>query len=122
MTPERICAFYSHGPHYVRMLRCLRENYPDATLVAAIPETFPFDVIASLADETVRVPDRDGLGALAHAWTVTRRLRQARCNRIAVMFDSFRLNLLSRARRTWSVRLASVVGRTGGGVEEEEQK
>jgi len=106
--PERICAFYSQGPHYVRLLRCLRENYPNAVLVAAIPATFPFDVIGGLVNETIRLPDGEERGRISQGWQVLRRLRQARCAQIVVMFDSPRLHLLSalsgaRQRRCFTV-------------------
>lgn len=93
MNRDRICAYYSAGPHFVRMLRNLREHYPEATLVAAIPPDFPFDVIGGLVDETIRLPEsrsvRDG-------WTTVSQLRRAQCGQIIVMFDSPRLNMLAR--------------------------
>ena len=88
--PERICAFYSKGPHFVRMMRRLRDEYPGETIVAAIPAGYPFPAIETLADETVRLPEGAG------PWTVLRRLRRARCSHMVVMFDSPRLNLLAR--------------------------
>ncbi len=95
MTEQRICAFYSTGPHYVRMLRALRENYPDAVIVTAIPTAFPFEVIAELADETVRLPEGAQRRGIRTALHVLKQLRRARCSHVVVMFDSPRLNLLS---------------------------
>jgi len=95
--PERICALYSPGPHFTRMLRRLRETYPDEILVAAIPEDFPFSAIGTLAQETIRVPVRGAGSEWKRAWSTMRRIRRARCSHFVVMFDSPRLNLLSRA-------------------------
>jgi hypothetical protein len=98
--PERICAFYSKGPHFVRMLKRLREDYPDEIIVAAIPESFPYPAIARLAHETIRLPDPGCLGAVRRGWTTLRRLRRVRCGHLVVMFDSPRLNLLARLSGT----------------------
>lgn len=94
--PERICALYSKGPHFVRMLQHLREEYPDEVLVAALPETYPFSVIETLADATIRLPDVDDGPLWSRVWRTVRRIRRARCSHIVVMFDSPRLNLLAR--------------------------
>ncbi|MCF6286753.1 MAG: hypothetical protein L3K26_16395 [Candidatus Hydrogenedentes bacterium] len=111
MTTDRICAFYSSGPHYVRMLRCLRENCPDATLVAAIPASFPFDAIDDLVDETVRLPDRKASRDLRGGYFALRSIRQAQCTQIVVMFDSPRLNLLSALSGTRDRHCFTVDGR-----------
>lgn len=95
MNTPRICAFYSTGPHYVRMLRVLRENYPEAVIVAAVPATFPFEVIADLVDETMRLPEGGQRGNLSAAMNVLQQLRRARCSHVVIMFDSPRLNVLT---------------------------
>lgn len=103
-NPERICALYSNGPHYVRMLRRIRAVYPSETVIAAIPADFPPGAIADIADEFLRLPPATGLGAMRRAFVTARRLRRARCGHIVVMFDSPRLNLLARlsgAGRAW---------------------
>lgn len=103
-TPERICAFYSKGPHYVRMLRRLRAEYPDEIIVAAIPTDFPYSAIEGLAGETIRLPEPTSGSALRRGWHIARELRQNRCSHLVVMFDSPRLNLLARlsgAARRW---------------------
>src|SRR5690606_16419650 len=102
--PERICAFYSRGPHFVRMLKHLREAYPGETLIAAIPASFPFPTIEPLVDETIRLPEPGARSGLRRVWAIVRRLRRARCSHMVVMFDSPRLNLLARfsgAGRRW---------------------
>ena len=101
---ERICAFYSKGPHYVRMLKRLRSEYPSEIIVAAIPAGFPYPSIASHVDETIRLPDAGEGSALTRGWTIVRRLRRVRCSHLVVMFDSPRLNLLARwsgSGRSW---------------------
>jgi len=109
--PERICAFYSKGPHFVRMLKRLREAYPGETLIAAIPASFPFPAIEPLVDETVRLPEAGSVAELRRYWAIVRRLRRARCSHIVVMFDSPRLNLLARLSGTGRGWYYSVDGR-----------
>lgn len=110
-TPERICALYSAGPHFVRMLKRLREEYPGETLIAAIPTGYPFRVIESLVDETIRVPEPGEVSSLRRVVATVTRLRRARCTHIVVMFDSPRLNLLARMSGTGRGWLYSVDGR-----------
>lgn len=102
-APERICAFYSKGPQFVRMLKRLRAEYPDEIIVAAIPAEFPFSAIEGLADETIRFPEAGGASLSANL-RVVRALRQSRSSHIVVMFDSPRLNLVARlsgASKRW---------------------
>lgn len=110
-APERICAFYSRGPHFIRMLKRLREEYPGETVIAAIPTSFPFEVIEPLVDETVRLPEVSEIARWRRSWAVVRRLRRARCGHIVVMFDSPRLNLLARLSGTGRGWCYSVDGR-----------
>jgi hypothetical protein len=110
MSPDRICAFYSPGPHYVRMLRALRENYPDATLVAAIPVTFPF-AIEGFVDETLRLPDPDETRGVKGAYAVLQQIRETKSTWLVVMFDSPRLNLLAAMSAAESRRCYTVDGR-----------
>ena len=103
-APERICAFYSKGPHFVRMLKRLRAEYPDEIIVAALPAEFPFDVIEGLVDETLRFPETAGGASLAGSLQIVRELRKTKCSHMVVMFDSPRLNLLARlsgASKRW---------------------
>ena len=103
-APERICAFYSKGPHFVRMLKRLRAEYPDEIIVAAIPSAFPFDVIEGLADETIRFPEAADGASTTGSLHVVRELRRTKCSHMVVMFDSPRLNLLARlsgASKRW---------------------
>jgi len=110
-APERICAFYSKGPHFVRMLKRLRDEYPGETLIAAIPTSYPFNIIEPLIDETIRLPEQDEIAGVRRWWAVIRRLRRARCSHFVVMFDSPRLNLLARASNTGRRWCFSVDGR-----------
>ncbi len=88
-----ICAFYSRGPHYVRMLKYLREAYPAARITAMVPPAYPREFIEGLADELVETPaSRQGVAAVLG---VIRQLRAQRFGLIAVMFDSPRLRLLA---------------------------
>lgn len=101
---ERICAFYSKGPHFVRMLKRLRAEYPDEILVAAIPHDFPLAVIEGMVNEILRFPKEGPSATLGRNLRIARALRRARCSHIVVMFDSPRLNLLARvsgAAKRW---------------------
>ena len=111
MKGERICALYSRGPHYVRMLRCLRENFPQATLVAAIPASFPFDAIEELVDETLRLTESRKPRSPRGAWSILRHIQQAKCSHLVVMFDSPRLNMLSAFSRIPNPHCFTVDGR-----------
>jgi len=104
-TEQHIVAFYSRGPHYMRLLRHLRAVHPGARITAMIPPSFPGETIAGLADEVWTTPaPPHGLrnpGALAG---LIRQIRAVHCARFVVMFDSPRLRmvaLLSGARERW---------------------
>ena len=111
MNPKRICALYSKGPHYLRMIHCLRENYPDATIVAAVPLDFPFDVINDLVDETLPMPTPGENKGVAGAWRSMRRIRSSTCTHLVVMFDSPRLHVLGRISGVSNRRCFTVDGR-----------
>lgn len=103
-APERIGAFYSRGPHYLRMLNRLRAEYPEETIVAIIPKSFPPGIIEGIVNETLTLDDDERKMHLLHGIRAVRLLRRARCSHIVVMFDSPRLNLLarlSRAAKRW---------------------
>ena len=52
---QRIGAFYSDGPHFQRMLRALREAYPDGTITAIIPPDYPAVSYTHLTLPTKRI-------------------------------------------------------------------
>lgn len=93
---RRICALYSHGPHYARVLRHLRQAYPEAVVTALVPPGFPNEPLEGLAHKRLDMPDaavdRRGLRALRALLPVVRR---GRYGLFVVMFDSFRLRLLA---------------------------
>ncbi|MFP4499431.1 MAG: glycosyltransferase family 9 protein [Candidatus Hydrogenedentota bacterium] len=98
--PERVCAFYSHGPHFRRLLRDLRNRYPEARLTALVPPGYPEAHIAGLADEIARTEQTN---YSARDWKGIRRLlkqiRAGNCDVFVVMFDSPRLRILSALTR-----------------------
>lgn len=94
--PKRICAFYSHGPHYRRMLRFLRERHPAAHITALVPPNYPRDFLAGEADEIVttaqtRYASRD----IAAVRQLLRLIRGGGYDLFVIMFDSPRLRVLS---------------------------
>ena len=95
---QHIVAFYSRGPHYLRMLRHLRKAHPDARITAMIPPSFPADPLVDLADAVMVTPaPPHGLrnpGALS---TLVRQIRATNSTRFVVMFDSARLRLVAMA-------------------------
>lgn len=111
MINKRICALYSKGPHYLRMIHCLRENYPDATIVAAVPLDFPFDVINDLVDETLPMPSRHENSGFASPWKSIQQIRSSQCTHLVVMFDSPRLHILGRLSGVANRRCFTVDGR-----------
>jgi ADP-heptose:LPS heptosyltransferase len=92
---RRICALYSHGPHFVRLLRHLRAEYPDTQLVAFVPPDYPAAVIKQWADRVERIPGgKRGMTAFKE---VLRQVRAERCDLLVVMFDSPKLRVLAAA-------------------------
>ena len=109
-TPtERICAFYSHGPHYRRLLRYLRQKHPNAQVTALIPPDYPADHIADDVD-AVETTAQTGYGLSNPRGFIVllRQIRRERYDRFVVMFDSPRLRILTalagaRERRCYDV-------------------
>lgn len=86
---QRICAFYTRGPHFPALLKQLRALYPGAHITALTPPGYPRSAVASLADE-VR-----STGQAVYSWRDRRALmalrnqiRAARYDLFAVMFDT----------------------------------
>lgn len=96
LETERICALYSRGPHFVRLLKRLRAEYPGETIIAAVPEDYTWAGLDALADEILRLPAQDEGSVLHRACRLIRALRRNRCSHLVVMFDSPRLNLIAR--------------------------
>ena len=89
----RICALYSHGPHYRRLLRFLHQRYADAHITALVPPDYPAEHVADDADAVLQAdtPRRD-LRGLGH---LLRQIRRGKFDVFVVMFDSPRLRILS---------------------------
>jgi hypothetical protein len=94
--PEKIGAFYSYGPHYRRLLKHLRETYPEAEISAFVPSGYPEDFLADLADHVVHTGLAPGnSGGLSGMLALLRTLRRERCGLFVVMFASPKLRLLA---------------------------
>ncbi len=93
---RRICALYSHGPHYARALQHLRRTYPEAVVTALVPPGFPTEPLEGIAHKRLDMPaeavSRRGLAALRALAPV---LRRGRYDLFVVMFDSFRLRVVA---------------------------
>lgn len=93
-----VCAFYSHGPHFLRVLRKLRMAHPRARIVAVVPPAFPEPPIAPLVDAIVHTAGT--AYTLRDPRPLVRLLRQLRAQRFThfvTLFDSTRLRLIARA-------------------------
>jgi hypothetical protein len=124
---ERICAYYSRGPHFVRNLKTLRQAHPDAHLTAIVPPDYPVESLGDRADtvEPLGLP-ADGRRDTRAVLRLARHLRAGRHDLFVVMFDSPKLRLLaslSGARRAecltidgrrFPVRFAPVAQFLGG--------
>jgi len=94
--PKHICAFYSHGPHFVRLLKRVRAEEPGARITAVVPPGFPQDALAGLANRMVftqraryRAYDIIALISLVYL------LRHEVFDGFYVMFDTAKLRLLA---------------------------
>lgn len=88
-TVPRICAFYSRGPHYMKMIKALRRRWPDGHIVALIPPAFRQESVAGKADEVQTT------AGSANARAVLRQIRTGKYDIVAVMFASAKLRLLA---------------------------
>lgn len=95
-SPARICAFYSRGPHYQRLLKTLRTQYPEATLHAVVPPSFPPEVLQEVANEVRQTETAEW--RLSSPGSLLRLLRQLRAERydlFVTLFDSPKLRVLA---------------------------
>ena len=109
MNPEkdrtRVCAFFSSGPHYRKVLTQLRTTYPDAEICAFIPPRYPLEAASALADRVaVSAQDHYALRDWSALVRLVRRFRAERFDVFVVMFDSPRLAILAHltgAKERW---------------------
>jgi hypothetical protein len=98
---QTICALYSRGPHFSRVLNHLRKTAPQARIIALVPATYPDDYLEGLADEVVTLQATSGVAGLKE---VRRKVKAGGADALVVMFDSPRLRLLARlcpVRQRW---------------------
>ncbi|HOZ45201.1 MAG TPA: hypothetical protein PLO37_03660 [Candidatus Hydrogenedentes bacterium] len=94
---KRVCAYYSHGPHFIRVIGRLREAYPDACITAIVPPRYPASqewtplVDTIERTETAHLSPRQPRACLR----LLGHIRRARYDVFAVMFDSDQLALLA---------------------------
>lgn len=91
----RICAFYSHGPHFRKVLQGLRKSYPKSHITALLPPGYPSAVIRELVDTYEFTQYKQyratQFGALLN---LRKQIRKNKPDVFIVMFDSNRLRLL----------------------------
>jgi hypothetical protein len=93
---ERICAFYSHGPHFRRLLRYLRHKHPEAQVTALIPPDYPERHIEQEVDVVERTSHtREGMSTPKAFFGLLRQIRRGDYDRLVIMFDSPRLRILA---------------------------
>ena len=109
--PPRICAFYSQGPHFMKLIAALRERYPEGHITAIIPPEYPPELLEGRVDDYILRSPRIGARSLAALLSATRLLRSGDYTIIAIMFPSLRLRLLARASRAREALYATPDGR-----------
>ncbi len=91
----RICVFYSHGPHFRKVLLSLRKSYPESHIAALLPPGYPSAVIRELVDTYEFTQYKQyratQIGALLN---LRKQIRKNTPDLFIVMFDSNRLRLL----------------------------
>lgn len=93
----KVCVYYSEGPHVLRVIEAVRKTYPNAELTAMFPPDYPVSGdIESLAASIVRT-ERNHYSPrdLRACVRLVRRIRAARFDVCAVLFDSNQLLLLA---------------------------
>ena len=111
---ERICAYYSHGPHFRRVLKQLRDTHPEAKLTAMVPPRYPTDAVAELADQiAVTAKDQYRATDLSGNWALVKQIRSGGYDRFVVMFESPKLGLLSLLAGAKSRNACTIDGRYG---------
>ena len=96
--PNTIAVFYSRGPHYLRALRYLRANTPDADITAIVPPGYPREALSEVPDHCVETGRKTN--SLIHPVALIRLCRMVRARRFelfVVLFPSLKLRLLAAA-------------------------
>ena len=111
-TPARICAFYSRGPHFQRLLKHLRVEYPDAVIHAIVPPTFPEEVLQEVVDEVIKTGQAQwSLREVGALRALLGLLRGGHYDLFVVMFDSPKLRVLAALSGARKRQLFTIDGR-----------
>lgn len=95
-TPENICAFYSRGPHFLRMLKFLRTLHPNARITAVVPPSFPAEAALGVANQVIKTQHAQWSPRQHRALRkLVRVLREGRYDLFVTMFDSPKLRVLA---------------------------
>lgn len=107
--PTNICAFYSRGPHFLRLLKHLRTQHPQARITAVVPPAFPAEAALGVATQVIKT--QQAQWTLAHQRDLRKLvgvLRGGKYDLFVVMFDSPKLRVLAalsgaRARHCYTI-------------------
>ena len=95
-TPETICAFYSRGPHFLRMLKFLRALHPAARITAVVPPSFPAEAALGIANQVIKTQHAQwSLRQQRELRKLVRVLREGHYDLFVTMFDSPKLRVLA---------------------------
>lgn len=91
-----VCAYYSKGPHYLRMLHHLRKTHHHARIVALVPPSYPVEVLADRCDEVRKTScESYGLKDPASLAGLIGDLRRTQYDEFTVMFHSPKLRTVA---------------------------
>lgn len=94
---RRIGVFYSVGPHFLRTLETLREEFPEADVRIMVPPGYPLSAeeraIADRVEETEQ--DHYSPGDVRACLRLVRRIRGEQFHLFVVLFDSVQLRCLA---------------------------
>ena len=94
---ERICAFYSRGPHFLKMLRYLRQHYPQAHVTALVPKGYPQEMLQGRVDAIEETAQQQyALCQVRALLALRRQIRQGRFTHFITMFNTPKLQILAR--------------------------
>ena len=94
---ERICAFYSRGPHFLKMLRYLRQHYPKAHLTALVPKGYPSEMLQGKVDDIQETAKPQyALQQVQDLLALRRQIKQGNYTNFVTMFNTPKLQALAR--------------------------
>jgi hypothetical protein len=94
---ERIVAFYSRGPHFLKLLKYLRDNHPNAHITALVPKGYPVKMLQGRADNIEQTAEQQySLSQGAALFELRRQIRRGNFTHFVTMFNTPKLQALAR--------------------------